>query len=203
MPPTGVGSFTASYSEQPQHNAFVSSMHSMSLGLERSTVRVVAYDPAWPQLFGDEAERIRAVIGPALPLALEHMGSTAVPGLVAKPILDVLGGYPLGMGATSFIAALVRAGYAHRGEQGIPGREYFRRGEPCAYHLHLAAHDGEFWREQLAFRDALRDASPLCTAYAAIKMELARQFPRDREAYTDGKNAFVRTVVNERMRREE
>jgi GrpB-like predicted nucleotidyltransferase (UPF0157 family) len=173
----------------------------MSLGLETRTVRIVAYDPTWPRLFADEAERIRAVMGPELLIALEHMGSTSVPGLVGKPILDVLGGYPPGASATAYIGALVHAGYAHRGEQGIPGREYFRRGDPCAYHLHLSIHDGVFWREQLAFRDALRAAPGLRIEYAAIKVELAEQFPRDREAYTDGKNAFVRAVVNERMGR--
>jgi GrpB-like predicted nucleotidyltransferase (UPF0157 family) len=66
---------------------------------------------------------------------------------------------------------------------------------PRAYHLHLAVRDGTFWREHLAFRDALRARPELCDAYAALKLELARRFPRDREAYTDGKTAFVRQVV--------
>lgn len=168
----------------------------MSLGLESGTVRLSESDHAWPRMFAAEAKAIRAELGPALPLELEHMGSTAVEGLIAKPILDVLGGYPPGACVSAYIEALVRAGYTHRGEQGIPGREYFRRGDPCAYHLHLAVYDGMFWREQLAFRDALRRAPSVRDAYAAIKMQLAERFPRDREAYTDGKNAFVRSVVD-------
>jgi GrpB-like predicted nucleotidyltransferase (UPF0157 family) len=175
----------------------------MSLGLESGTVRLVAYDPTWAALFAAEAQRIRAELGPDLPLALEHMGSTAVPGLVAKPILDLLGGYPPGTRVERYIAALVRAGYAHRGEQGIPGREFFRRGEPRAYHLHLAVQYGPFWREHLAFRDALRAQRAVCEAYAALKLDLARRYPRNREAYIEGKSAFVRQVVAEALARGE
>ncbi|HEU4629768.1 MAG TPA: GrpB family protein [Gemmatimonadaceae bacterium] len=166
-----------------------------SLGLERGTVRLAPHDPAWATLFAAEAARIGSALGTELPLDLEHVGSTAVPGLVAKPILDLLGGYPPGAPVAPYVAALVRAGYVHRGEQGIPGREYFRRGEPRAYHLHLVVRDGPLWREHLAFRDALRADAALRDAYAALKLELARRHARDREAYTEGKGAFVREVV--------
>ena len=166
-----------------------------SLGLESGTVRLAPHDPAWAALFAAEAQRLRAVLGPDRPLALEHTGSTAVPGLAAKPILDLLGGYPPGAPVEPYVAALVRAGYVHRGEQGIPGREFFRRGEPRAYHLHLAVQHGAFWREHLAFRDALRADTAVRDAYAALKLDLARRFPRDRESYIEGKGAFVRQVV--------
>jgi GrpB-like predicted nucleotidyltransferase (UPF0157 family) len=175
----------------------------MSLGLESGTVRVVAHDPAWAAMFAAESARIRAVLGPELPLALEHTGSTAVSGLVAKPILDLLGGYPPGARVERYVEALVRADYVHRGEQGIPGREFFRRGEPRAFHLHLAVQHGPFWREHLAFRDALRAQPAVREAYAALKLELARRFPRDREAYIEGKGAFVRQVVAEALARGE
>ena len=77
----------------------------------------------------------------------------------------------------------------------MPGREFFRRGNPRAYHLHLAAEQGQFWRDHLAFRDALRGSDQLRDAYVALKLELARRFPNDREAYIDGKTAFVRDVI--------
>jgi len=175
----------------------------MSLGLESGQVRVVPYDRAWELLFTAEATRLRAALAPNLPLTLEHMGSTAVPGLAAKPILDLLGGYPPGAPVAPYIATPVRAGYVHRGEQGIPGREFFRRGEPRAYHLHLVAEGGAVWREQLAFRDALRRAPALRDAYAALKLELARQFPHDRESYINGKGAFVRHVLEHGSNRRE
>ena len=165
------------------------------LGLERGVVRLAPYDPAWAAAFDAEAARIRGTLGPSLPLDVEHMGSTGVPGLAAKPVLDILAGYPPGADAAAYVAALVRTGYTHRGEQGIPGREFFRRGEPRAYHVHLAVRGGAFWRDHLAFRDALRADAALRDAYAALKHDLARRFPRDREAYTDGKTAFVRDVL--------
>jgi GrpB-like predicted nucleotidyltransferase (UPF0157 family) len=167
----------------------------MTLGLDHGTVRLVAHDPAWAALFRAEAARLRERLGPELPLGLEHVGSTAVPGLVAKPVLDILAGYPPGASPGPYVAALVDAGYVHRGEQGIPGREFFRRGDPRSCHVHLAVQHGRFWREHLAFRDALRDRPAVRAAYGALKLELAGRFARDREAYTDGKGAFVRQVV--------
>jgi GrpB-like predicted nucleotidyltransferase (UPF0157 family) len=166
-----------------------------SLGLERGTVRLVPYDSRWPVLFLDEAERIRSIAGADLPLAIEHVGSTAIPGLAAKPILDLLGGYPRGASVSTYVDALTRAGYQHRGEQGIPGREFFRRGDPRSYHFHLAEKGGTFWREHLAFRDALRTQPELRDAYAALKVQLAQKYPYDREAYIEGKTEFVRKVV--------
>ena len=108
-----------------------------SLGLESGIVRVVAHDPAWARLFAEEAQRLRRALTADLPIALEHVGSTAVPGLAAKPVLDLLGGYPAGAGVAEYVRAVVAADYVYRGEQGISGREYFRRGEPCSHHLHL------------------------------------------------------------------
>ena len=168
----------------------------MTLGLESGAVRVVEYDPTWPALFSAECARLtRAFADAGLAVALEHTGSTAVPGLAAKPILDILGGYPEGADVAAYVRAIEAAGYAHRGEQGIPGRAFFRRGDPRAYHLHLAVVGGPFWRDHLAFRDRLRASDALRDAYAALKRELAARHPRDREAYTDGKAAFVQSVL--------
>ena len=167
---------------------------SHSLGLESGTVRVVPYDPAWPALFAAEAARIAAALD-GLPLRLEHMGSTGVPGLAAKPIVDILAGRPPGSPAAPYVEALVRAGYQHRGEQGIPGREFFRRGTPRSWHVHLAEEGAPAWRTPLAFRDALRADPALAAEYAALKLELAARFPRDREAYIEGKGPFVARVL--------
>ncbi len=171
----------------------------MSLGLASGVVTLVPSDPAWPALFADESARLHGAVAAAglPPLALEHVGSTAVPGLAAKPVLDLMGGAPAGIALLDYVPALVAAGYVHRGPQGIPEREFFRRGDPRAQHLHLVAHDGTFWREHLAFRDALRADPARRDAYAALKRALAERFPRDREAYTEGKTAFVRAVVAE------
>lgn len=168
----------------------------MTLGLERGIVRLVPYDPSWPGLFDAESERLQQLfVAAGLAITLEHMGSTAIPGLAAKPILDILGGYPAGAKLADYIAVLTSADYVHRGEQGIPGREFFRRGNPRSHHLHLTAIDGPFWRDHLAFRDRLRADNVLRDAYAALKHDLAARFPQDREAYIDAKGPFVREVL--------
>ena len=168
----------------------------MTLGLESGVVRLVEYDPVWPSLYAAEAERLQKLFAAAgLVVALEHTGSTAVPGLAAKPILDILGGYAEGTPVTECIDVLTTAGYVHRGEQGIPGREFFRRGNPRSYHLHLTAIDSPFWRDHLTFRNRLRTDVAVCDAYAALKHELAARFPRDREAYIEAKGPFVNDIL--------
>ena len=157
-------------------------------------MRLVDYDPAWPELFRSESVRIGTALAP-LTLRLEHVGSTAVPGLLAKPVLDLLGGYALPGDRSALITALERAGYVHRGEQGIPGREFFRRGEPRAYHLHLTAIGSAFWHEHLNFRDLLRSDAAVRGAYGVLKRDLAARYPRDREAYIEAKGPFVREVL--------
>jgi GrpB-like predicted nucleotidyltransferase (UPF0157 family) len=168
----------------------------MTLGLESGIVRLEQYDPAWPDLFAAEAERLQKFFAAAgLVVTLEHSGSTAIPGLAAKPILDILGGYAEGTPVAEYIDVLTAAGYIHRGEQGIPGREFFRRGNPRSYHLHLTRIDGPFWRDHLTFRNRLRANDALRDAYAALKHDLAARFPRDREAYIEGKGIFVNDIL--------
>jgi GrpB-like predicted nucleotidyltransferase (UPF0157 family) len=156
----------------------------------------VPYDSTWPSLFGAEAARLKELFAASgLAVVLEHTGSTAVPGLAAKPILDILAGYPEGAVVAEYISVLTKADYIHRGEQGIPGREFFRRGDPRAYHVHLTAINSPFWRDHLAFRDRLLADNALRDAYAALKHDLAARFPRDREAYIEAKGSFVTEVL--------
>jgi GrpB-like predicted nucleotidyltransferase (UPF0157 family) len=168
----------------------------VTLGLESGAVPLEPYDPAWPELFAAERERLQRIFAAAgLVVTLEHTGSTAIPGLASKPILDILGGYAEGTPVTEHIDVLTAAGYLHRGEQGVPGREFFRRGNPRSYHLHLTAFDSPFWRDHLTFRNRLRADDALRDAYAALKRDLAARFPKDREAYIEGKGTFVNDIL--------
>ena len=160
------------------------------LGLASGVVLLREYDARWPGLYASEAARLTTAVAP-LVVRFERMGSTAVPGLVAKPIVDILGGIESGVDRAAVIAAIIAAGYVHRGENGIPGREFFRRGEPRSYHLHLTTLDGAFWGDHLAFRAWLRAHDDARDAYAALKRELATRYPRDREAYIKAKGPFV------------
>ena len=168
------------------------------LGLESGIVRVVSYDARWPGLFAAERTRVtEAVAAASLPdLVIEHVGSTSIPGLAAKPILDLAAGRQADVPAAVYVRALEAAGYIHRGDGGLPGREFFRRGELRSHHLHLVEHEGDHWRRYIAFRDALRGDAMLRDQYAALKRALAEQYPRDREAYIAGKTAFVRGVIS-------
>lgn len=164
------------------------------LGLESGVVRLVEYDARWPTLFAAEARRIRDRCG-ALALQLEHVGGTSIPGMCAKPVLDIAAGRPRGTSAQDVVAALEQAGYEHRGERGVPGRQFFRRGEPRAYHLHLVEEGGPLWRDYLAFRDYLRVHAEAARQFADLKRALAARFSQDREAYMIAKSSHVQDIL--------
>ena len=171
-----------------------------ALGLERGTVRLVAADPRWPLLYAAEAGRLASAVQDAglSPLLFEHIGSTAVPGLVAKPIIDLMAGYASEDDISrGYLEAVVAFGYEPRGPQGVPARELLVRGPQAArtHHLNLVPIAGEFWREHILFRDRLRAEPELASAYAALKRELAARHACDRGAYTEGKARFVASVL--------
>src|SRR5687768_3715158 len=159
-------------------------------------VFIAPYDPLWPREFDAEAARIeRACRG--LPLRLEHVGSTAVPGLAAKPIVDILAGVPPDAPRAPYVAAIRALGYGHKGSHGIPGRDYFQRGSPRTHHVHLVSWTGAFWRDELLFRDHLRAHPDVARDYEALKRELAIAFAEDRRGYSDAKGPFIARVLRE------
>ena len=171
------------------------------LGLSRGIVSVVPYDAGWPTLFQAEVARLAAAVARSklAPLAFEHIGSTAVPGLAAKPILDLMAGCVPGADAELYINVLVAAGYQRRGGQGVPERELLVLGPEMfrTHHLNLVAIGGAFWRQHLVFRERLRVEPDLLVAYEALKRELAARHPADRVAYTAGKVAFISAVLRD------
>ncbi len=165
------------------------------LGLAAKTVQVVEYDPTWPALYATEIARLEPVLqAHGVSLVFEHTGSTAVPGLAAKPVLDILVGR-IENDRSVAIAALQAGGYEYRGEQGIVDRDFFRRGVPRQYHLHLTQVGSHFWHDHRTFRDYLRTHADAAESYAALKRELASRYPRDRPAYIEGKTAFVDAIL--------
>jgi GrpB-like predicted nucleotidyltransferase (UPF0157 family) len=170
-----------------------------ALGLESGIVRVVDYDVRWPALFAAEWQRIRDACE-RLDLHLEHVGGTSIPGMCAKPVLDIAAGRPGNIPAQDYIAAFERAGYEHRGERGLPGREFFRRGQPRAYHVHLVETGGSLWREFLTFRDYLRTHPEAARHFAGVKRALSASFPCDREGYVTAKAPYVQQILQLAMR---
>jgi GrpB-like predicted nucleotidyltransferase (UPF0157 family) len=153
------------------------------------------YDPAWPGQFSDLASRVTVALG-ALRLRVEHIGSTAVPGLAAKSIidLDVVLASPEDL--PEAIRRLGVLGYVHEGDLGIVGREAFRwpPGE-ARHHLYMLIAGADELRRHLAFRDALREDRVVRDEYAALKRSLAVQYSHDRTSYTEAKTAFIAQVI--------
>lgn len=169
-----------------------------AVGLERGTVRVVLHDPRWAVLFADAARELGQALGPAA-RAIHHVGSTAVPGLCAKPILDVLVSIADFDRGPDLVPRLEALGYEFRPDEDIADRHFFRRhrGAVRTHHLSLAEPSSWHHRATLAFRDALRADAGRAREYAALKLDLARRHPRDRPAYIEGKTGFVERVLEE------
>jgi GrpB-like predicted nucleotidyltransferase (UPF0157 family) len=167
---------------------------------EMDQVEVVDYDPRWPALFDDEARRLRATLDPSLIIGLEHFGSTAVPGLSAKPIIDILIAVrSLADAKACFVERLRTLDYVWWAENPKQDRLFFVKGMPPfgarrSHHVHVTEIQGEMWR-RLAFRDYLRAHPEQAATYAQLKRRLAAEHKADREAYTDGKAAHIERVM--------
>jgi len=166
------------------------------LGLERGMVVLVPYDPRWSASFMTASGELHALLGDSI-LAVHHVGSTAVPGLCAKPILDVLVSIPTFEQGPDLAPQLAELGYEFRPNEDIPDRHYFRRkvGAIRTHHLSLAEPGSHHHTATLAFRDALRADPTLAQGYADLKLALAERFPRDRPAYIEAKSDFIESVL--------
>jgi GrpB-like predicted nucleotidyltransferase (UPF0157 family) len=145
-------------------------------------------------MFAQEEARLRAALGGTV-AAVEHVGSTAICGISAKPVIDIAAAVLEIADAARWVAPLEGLGYEYRGEHGLPGRHYFTRGEPRTHHLHVVELGGKFWRDHLLFRDHLRRHPHVAKEYEDLKKRLAGEYPENRGAYTDGKAAFIRGVL--------
>ena len=158
-------------------------------------VRISNYDSQWPYLFSCIEHELREQLG-ALVLAIEHVGSTAVPGLAAKPIIDIEVVIASAYQFPTVKERLERFGYIHRGPCGVPDREVFR----CVidlpfHHLYVSEMDARPLNEHLCLSNALRQNPELASEYAALKRALADQYRHDRDAYTEAKTGFIRSVI--------
>ncbi|MBN2113171.1 MAG: GrpB family protein [Acidimicrobiia bacterium] len=157
-------------------------------------VEVLPYDPGWPALFAAWRDRLAATLG-STARRIEHVGSTAVPGLAAKPVIDVQVSVPDASDEAAFRPALEGLGLPLRTRE--PGHRYFRppRGRPREVQVHICDAGGEWERAHLLFRDYLRAHPAVREAYAALKQGLAGRFRSDRVAYNEAKSGFVLDVL--------
>ncbi|MDS0240659.1 MULTISPECIES: GrpB family protein [unclassified Haloferax] len=182
---------------------------SPSLGLARGTVELLAHDPRWREAYEREVERLRPRLdsddagsggSDADGVRFEHVGSTAVPGLAAKPIVDLLVLVSDRDEAGGVVRSLEAAGYEERPDD-VPDRRFFVRGPPerRTHYLSLTELGSDCHREQVAFRDALRADDGLAAEYERRKRKLAEAYPDERSRYTAAKSSFVESVLDDSL----
>jgi GrpB-like predicted nucleotidyltransferase (UPF0157 family) len=165
-------------------------------GILHTMIVLSEYDPMWPRQFTDEAERLRPAFG-NLFIDLEHIGSTSVPGLVAKPVIDILAIVSDVVGLDARSAHLEALGYQVMGEFGLAGRRYFRKDDFVGirtHQVHAYAKGSTEIDRHLAFRDYLRAHREVAQAYGVLKQKLVEQCRGDMRCYSDGKHSFIRDV---------
>jgi GrpB-like predicted nucleotidyltransferase (UPF0157 family) len=164
------------------------------IGLEKDTVRLLPYTPEWKRLFEEEKYRLQAVVGPYV-LDIQHVGSTSIPGMPAKPILDIAIAVRNFEEARVCIQPIEQLGYEYKAEFGTPRRHYFTKGEPRTHHIHMNELCSQDWNNQIAFRDYLIQHPEIAREYAQVKQVLAQRYPKDRMAYLNGKAPFIERVL--------
>lgn len=169
-----------------------------ALGLKKGSVMLAGYCKEWPALFRVERKLLKAKLG-KLPIRISHVGSTAVPGLCAKPILDIMLEVLSLEKVEKAVSRFESCGYLvkPREEDPVPGRLFCSKdidGLRC-FHLHVTEAGSAFSKEHLRFRNILRKDPKAAQAYARLKLRLSKKFPNDRTAYIEGKVKFISSIL--------
>jgi GrpB-like predicted nucleotidyltransferase (UPF0157 family) len=173
--------------------------YSSKSGKLANPVVVVEYDARWPATFEALRSRVAGVLGD-LAAAIEHIGSTAVPGMAAKPIIDMDVLLKSGSDLPQVIQRLDALGYVHRGDLGIAGREAFAAPPDApTHHLYVCPPESQEYRRHLALRDYLRAHDADAAAYSELKRSLAARFRDDRAAYCEAKQEFIERLLQQAM----
>lgn len=167
------------------------------LGQHKRDITVVPYQSAWKELFEREAGLLHLALGEKA-LRIEHIGSTSIPGMVAKPIIDIMVAVVYLNQATELIPILEGLGYEYKPHDIIPERLFFAKEQAPEYrthHLNLAEPDSRFWKDQLAFRDYLRAHDSTAAEYGELKRHLAEVYAQTHHLDREGKSEFVARVL--------
>ena len=166
------------------------------IGLKRGTIQITDYDPAWAKEFEAEKQLLQSAFK-GCTVSIEHVGSTAVPGLAAKPIIDIEVGVAHFADWRSVARLAEKVGYIYMPDRVFEEYVFMPKGpEGCRTHyLHIAAVDSDEWRNVITFRDALRSNTKLRDDYVALKHALAAKFA-NRADYTAAKAEFILTAIN-------
>jgi GrpB-like predicted nucleotidyltransferase (UPF0157 family) len=156
------------------------------------------YDPFWTELFREEKHRLHSLLDHFSPV-IEHIGSTAVLNLGAKPVIDIMIGIDHEDDLDLLIVPIESLGYSYRKEHEseMPYRRFFRKDtdEIRSHHIHAVSRSHPFWARHIAFRDHLRNNLPDAIEYEALKRSLAQQYRFDADGYTEAKSAFIQSII--------
>ena len=166
------------------------------LGLKRGTVKLTANHRQWGKLYKTEKKKILLELKD-LDVVIEHVGSTAVAGIMAKPIIDMMLGINNIKQNKLIYKKLVEIDYEDRGAQEVRGRRLFVKGpeEKRTHYLHITKTDSKFWKEHIIFRDYLKKDKKVRDEYNKLKIELAKKYSDNRKLYTEGKSNFIEKII--------
>lgn len=172
----------------------------MSLGLKRGTVQLMEYNSDWPKQFEVERQRLEKLLAGSNLVTIEHIGSTSIPGLSAKPLLDILVVVHNLAEAQKWTSTLKKYGYYFKNED-RPERLFFAKGPESkrTVHLHIAKKNSNYVKEALGFKNYMLDNPAKVQEYSELKEQLAFKFPEDRQEYTKGKEKFIRRILRENL----
>jgi len=158
-------------------------------------VTIVAHDPSWEEIFREEAERLRVIFKQEV-IAIHHIGSTAIPGISAKPFIDILIEVRSINRIDHYNSMMQKEGYIPKGENGLPGRRFFIKGdeEHRTHHVHIYEKGHADVARHLDFRDYLRTHPDEASSYSALKQELVQKFSTDIDAYQEGKSELIKEL---------
>ncbi|MDP3954432.1 MAG: GrpB family protein [bacterium] len=165
------------------------------IGLKRLTVKLLSHNPKWKDVFEVEAKKLRKLF-----LHVEHIGSTAIEGIKAKPIIDIIAGAPSMARSKEYIGPLKKIGFELRPFGGPSKHLLFVKGKESnrTHYLHLIKFNGQIWKNDLFFRDYLNKNKKAALAYEKLKLLLARKFADERSKYTKAKWKFIKNIISKR-----
>lgn len=168
-----------------------------SFGLKKGTVKLVPYNPEWQKLYEAEKEVIQTELKDKI-IAIEHIGSTAIPDMPAKPIIHILVAIQSLADSKTFFTALEKIGYQHRELPFKSERVFFVKGpeENRQFHLSLVEHNSNEWKDSILFCEYLRSHKDVAQEYADLKVSLAKKYENDRDSYTAAKQKFIRSIID-------
>ena len=164
--------------------------------MKRASVTLEDYDPSWPSMFEDEKRHLMAIAREWCHGGIEHVGSTAVPGMVAKPVIDVMFGVKSLKESKPAIEVLVESGYEYSPYKTEVMHWFCKPSDAFrTHHLHLIPFESPLWNERIKFRNLLRSNERVASDYARLKRDLAASHQEDRETYTQEKWPFIQQVL--------